>query len=148
MLVTFVLVLKRSATCSAGCYVACRMASYVIWDSSTNESTCMTIGGVTTLGVPTTSSCLPKFWVVPNVGVGFGCTESCQSKSNWLGKSCRVISWVMGMWNVSPTCMSPCLKGESIALSLECGSRGGCASSKASGLPKLPSLSQKTSATS
>lgn len=52
----------------------------------------MALGATTVLGVPTTSSWQPKFRVVAGVEVGLGDTESCQSKSNRLGKFCKVLS--------------------------------------------------------
>ena len=88
----FVFVLKGFLTCSAYCCMACTTASFAIRETSTNLSTCMALGATTVLGVPTTSSWQPKFRVVAGVEVGLGDTESCQSKSNRLGKFCKVLS--------------------------------------------------------
>ena len=54
----------------------------------------------------TTSRFSAKFCVALSEKLGVRDTEPCQSNSTYLGKSFKILSWVMGMCSAGPTCMS------------------------------------------
>lgn len=84
----------------------------------------------------------PKFRATASEGVGVGDTKFCQSKSSWLGKSYKDLSWVMGMYHAGPACMSTCVEGVSFASSCDCGSTERCTTSDACGMLNLHMLSE------
>ena len=81
--------------------------------------TATTTGGSAVWDLPTTSRFSDNFCAALSDGLGLGDTESCQSNSSWLGKSCRVLSWILRMCHAGPTCTSTCVKTECSAL--DCG---------------------------